>query len=71
MASDEDGPYEDKTTSAPMGMIEAVPPPRRLTPARRRELMEFAANLAEQVEQQTKRYERCLLRRLVECLLGD
>ena len=38
---------------------------------RRKELLSLAVKLAEEVEEKTESYERCLLRNMVENLLGD
>lgn len=52
---------------APNSMAEVR---RKIIPYdRRRELMDFAFHLAEQVMEKTKNHERCLLRSMVENLL--
>ncbi len=53
----------------PKDYMEDSPP--RITSTRRRELMAFAAHLAEVVEAKIKKHERCLLRRMVENLMEN
>lgn len=68
----EPGRLEDKgdgITDSRAMCEDTGPPP--ITSQRRRELLKFAVELADQVERATKPHERCLLRRMTESLLGD
>lgn len=38
---------------------------------RRKELQALAAFLAEHIDEKTKPHERCLLRKMVECIIDD
>lgn len=68
---DESECHEDRDPPGTMMPKAMVGHSRRLTPERRRELILLAANLAEQVEANTRYWERCLLKRLVLAILDD
>lgn len=64
--------YEGPVRQATASMCAAPRGGRELSVRRRRDLMDFAGVLAEQIEQRVPPGpQRCLLRRMVECLLDE
>lgn len=45
--------------------------PRRVTTERRRELLQIAAGIVDQIERKTERHEWRTLRRIIDLLEGD